>query len=98
VVAVTLAPTCDPSAARSVTTDEPGTQRFDDPGQGARRYYRFPGGCVTYEFFDSARADEQLVALADATLGFVPRERVAGYVRDRTGLELCGAGVSCPGG
>ncbi|HEY6746977.1 MAG TPA: phosphatase PAP2 family protein [Mycobacteriales bacterium] len=100
VVAVTLAPSCDTSTASVVASDEPGTERSDDPGRGSgpRRFYRFPGGCVTYEFSESAGGNRELVALADATLGFVPREQVASYVRAETGLALCGAGVSCPGG
>ena len=65
---------------------------------GPRRFYRFPGGCVTYQFSRSGRTDRQLVAFADAALDFVPRERVVAYVREQTGLALCGAGVSCPGG
>ena len=82
-----------------MASDEPGVERFDaDQGSGSRRLYRFPGGCVTYEFGGSARTDRQLQALADATLDFVPRDRVAAYVREQTGLALCGAGVSCPGG
>jgi tRNA A-37 threonylcarbamoyl transferase component Bud32 len=97
VVTVTLTETCDPGAARSVATDEPGTQRFDDAGQ-PRRFYRFAGGCVLQEFSRSAASDRSVLALADATLAFVPRERVVAYVRDQTGLALCGAGVSCPGG
>jgi tRNA A-37 threonylcarbamoyl transferase component Bud32 len=95
VVAVTLVATCDLAAAQAVNSDQPGTERFD---AGQRRVYRFPGGCVTYEFSGSGRDDPQLQALADATLDFVPRDRVATYVREQTGLGLCGAGVSCPGG
>ena len=95
VVAVTLTPTCDLAAARAVDSDQPGTERFD---AAERRVYRFPGGCVTYEFTGSARDDRQLQALTDASLDFVPRDRVAAYVREQTGLALCGAGVSCPGG
>ena len=95
VVAVTLTPTCDLAAARAVNSDQPGTERFD---AAERRVYRFPGGCVTYEFTGSARDDRQLQALTDASLDFVPRARVAAYVREQTGLALCGAGVSCPGG
>jgi tRNA A-37 threonylcarbamoyl transferase component Bud32/membrane-associated phospholipid phosphatase len=100
VVDVTLTPTCDTSSARAVASDQPGAQRFDDPdgASGPRRLYRFPGGCVAYQFSGSARTDRQLQALADATLDFVPRDRVAAYVREQTGLALCGAGVSCPGG
>jgi tRNA A-37 threonylcarbamoyl transferase component Bud32/membrane-associated phospholipid phosphatase len=96
VVTMRLTDACETAAARSVTTDEPGTQRFDDGS--ARRFYRFSGGCVTYEFSAEAAGDQGLRQLADAALGFVPRERVAGHVRDRTGLVLCGAGASCPGG
>ena len=95
VVTVTLAPTCDLVAARAVDTHQPGIERFD---AGSRRVYRFAGGCVTYEFIGSARNDRQLQALADGALDFVPRDRVVTYVRDQTGLALCGAGVSCPGG
>ena len=95
VVVVTLTATCDLAAARAVESDQPGVERFD---AGPQRLYRFPGGCVTYEFSGSARGDRQLQALADATLDFVPRDRVAAYVRDQTGLALCGAGVPCPGG
>ena len=95
VVTVTLAPTCDLSAARAVDSHQPGIERLD---AGPRRVYRFAGGCVTYEFIGSARADRQLQALADGTLDFVPRDRVVAYVREQTGLALCGAGVSCPGG
>ena len=100
VVTVTLVETCDTSAARPVATDETGRQRFDagPSGQGPDRFYRFPGGCVTYEFSEPAGQDRDLVALAGTALAFVPRERVVAYVREQTGLALCGAGVSCPGG
>ncbi len=102
VVAVTLAETCDTSTARPVPTDETGTQRFDDAvqsnqGSRPRRFYRFPGGCVTYDFSPSSRSDSKLMALADSALTFVAREQVATYVREQSGLTLCGAGASCPG-
>jgi len=100
VVAVTLTGTCDTAAARPVSTDEAGTQRFDDDaaqGSRPRRIYRFPGGCVTYDFSPATREDRELLALADSALAFVAREEVAGYVREQTGLSLCGAGTSCPG-
>ncbi len=101
VVTVTLTETCDPGAARSVTSDEPAMQRFDDarqPGQKFRRLYRFAGGCATYEYSGYAAGDRRVLSLAGATLTFVPREEVAAYVRAETGLALCGAGVACPGG
>jgi len=101
VVTVRLAGTCDPAGARPLASDEPGTERFDDTGSSGRaprRFYRFPGGCVTYEFSREAAGDRGLIDLAQAALGFVDRERVAGYVRDQSGLVLCGAGARCPGG
>ena len=104
VVAVTLAETCDTAAARPVSTDEVGMQRFDEgavPSSQAtqpRRFYLFPGGCVRYDFFPSTLRDPKLMALAGSALAFVPREQVADYVREQSGQILCGAGASCPGG
>ena len=55
-VTVTLTGSCDTSSARPVPTDETGTERFDsDPaasggGSGPDRFYRLPGGCVTYDY------------------------------------------------
>ncbi|HST64497.1 MAG TPA: phosphatase PAP2 family protein [Mycobacteriales bacterium] len=99
VVAVWLTATCDTSAARPVPTDEAGVQRFEDDGSGSRprRFYRFPGGCITYEFSAATRTDRTLLAQADSALAVVGREQVAAYVRDQTGLSLCGAGAGCPG-
>jgi len=104
VVVLTLAATCDTTTARPVPTDEAGTQRFDDDAVGSnqgsrpRRFYRVPGGCVTYDFSPSTRSDPKLTALTELALAFVAREQVAAYVREQSGLPLCGAGTSCPGG
>jgi len=100
VVAMTLTEMCDTSTAEPVPTDGTGLQRFDDDTaeSGPRRFYRFPGGCVTYDFFPSTRNDPELMTAVDAALDFVPRERVTGYVRQQSGLPLCGAGTGCPGG
>jgi membrane-associated phospholipid phosphatase len=103
VVTVTLTETCDTSTARPVPTDEAGTQRFyqdaagSDEAPEARRFYRFPGGCVSYDFSPSTRGNPSLTALIDSALAFVPREQVGSYVREQSGLTLCGAGASCPG-
>jgi hypothetical protein len=53
---------------------------------------------LTYDFSPSTRSDPELTARADEALGFVAREQVATYVRGQSGLTLCGAGESCPGG
>jgi tRNA A-37 threonylcarbamoyl transferase component Bud32 len=103
-VTVTFAGSCDTSGARRVSTDEAGTERFDKDtaapsgGSGPDRFYRFPGGCVTYAYSSRARTDPTFTADADAALGFLPRDELAAYVREQSGQSLCGAGTTCPGG
>ena len=102
-VTVTLAGSCDTSSARPVSTDEIGTERFDsDPAassgaSGPDRFYRLPGGCVTYDYSVLARTDPELTAAADSALGFLPRDELVAYVHEQTGQPLCGAGTTCPG-
>ena len=102
---VTLQPKgeCDVSGATPVPSDEVGTLRYEDP-QGLRpnlrttRYYLFPGGCVTYRLSFSGEASPSLLFQADQAIRFQPREEIVASVRERSGLDLCGAGASCPGG
>jgi len=102
-VTVTLAGSCDTSSAWPVSTDEIGTERFDsDPAassgaSGPDRFYRLPGGCVTYDYSVLARTDPELTAAADSALGFLPRDELVAYVHEQTGQPLCGAGTTCPG-
>jgi len=102
-VTVTLTGSCDTSSARPVSTDEIGTERFDsDPAassgaSGPDRFYRLPGGCVTYDYSVRARTDPELTAAADGALGFFPRDELVAYVQEQAGQPLCGAGTTCPG-
>jgi hypothetical protein len=102
-VTVTLAGGCDTSSARPVSTDEAGTERFDSDaaassgGSGPDRFYRLPGGCVTYDYSVPARTDPELAASVDGALGFLARDDLAAYVHEQAGLPLCGAGTTCPG-
>jgi hypothetical protein len=102
-VTVTLAGSCDTSNARPVPTDEAGTERFDNAGaastggSGPDRFYRLPGGCVTYDYSRSARIDPTLIAAADGALGFLSRDDLVAYVHEQAGQPLCGAGTTCPG-
>ena len=61
------------------------------------RFYRFPGGCVTYDYSDDARTDPELIAAADGALGFLARDDLVAYVEEQSGQPLCGAGTTCPG-
>jgi tRNA A-37 threonylcarbamoyl transferase component Bud32 len=100
-VTVTLAGSCDTSSARPVSTDEAGTQRFDNdaaaPSGGPDRFYRLPGGCVTYDYSAPARTDPELTAAADGALSFLPRNDLVAYVQEQAGQPLCGADTTCPG-
>lgn len=102
-VSVTLAGSCDTSSARPVSTDEAGTERFDvdaaatSGGSGPDRFYRLPGGCVTYDYSVAARSDPQLTAAADGALSFLARDKLVAYVQEQADLPLCGAGTTCPG-
>ena len=100
--AITLTETCDTAGARQILSDEPGTQRFErplsfEPQFSALRFYRFPGGCITYEFRFSPGASPVLAGAVDTAVAFVPRSRLVSYVRHTEGLALCGRGVPCPG-
>ncbi|HTQ94655.1 MAG TPA: phosphatase PAP2 family protein [Streptosporangiaceae bacterium] len=101
-VTVTLSAACDVSGIQPEPSDQPGTQRFDSqPIVGARftglRFYTFPGGCVSYRFEFAPGASPLLATAVDTGVAFMPRVRLANYVRAKEGLTLCGRGAPCPG-
>jgi hypothetical protein len=86
-----------------VEPDEAGTARFEQPETlrphfSGNRYYTFPGGCVTYRFaFQSGSGATAIEALeATSALTFFSRAKGVKLLR-KEDLDLCGAGVSCPG-
>jgi hypothetical protein len=104
-VEATLEPSgeCDVSGATQVPSDEVRTKRYEDPQRlrpdlRTTRYYLFPGGCVTYRFAFTGEPDASLLFAADQALRFQPRGEIAQSVIRQAGLDLCGAGVACPGG
>jgi len=101
-ITVTLSATCDLSGAAQVLSDQPGTMRFDRPlSQRAqfaeRRFYTFPGGCVTYQFNFVSGASPLLANAAHGAVGLMPRALLVDQVRSTEGLALCGRGAPCPG-
>jgi hypothetical protein len=104
-VEATLEPrsACNVSGATLVPTDEIGTRRYERP-QSLRpelrttRYYIFPGGCVTYRISFTGDPDPSLLFDADQALTFEPRRELVETVKEVAGLDLCGAGMACPGG
>ncbi len=94
---------CDVTHATQVPSDQVGARRFEEaerlpPQLTSTRYYLFPGGCVIYRFRFGAEASGSLVLVANAALALEPRTRLVDKVEYSTGLRLCGAGASCPGG
>jgi hypothetical protein len=92
---------CDVSDAVPAPTDEPGTERFEDPEQlqpelRLTRYYLFDGGCVRYRLRFGSGAMTALLFQADQILAFQPRSDLVAEVHDDAGLRLCGADVECP--
>lgn len=77
-----LVPACDVSAAVPATSEFRVTERFEHikqlaPGFRASRYYRFEGGCVTWDFeFDEEASATEAVALGEA-LRLIPRQELS---------------------
>jgi tRNA A-37 threonylcarbamoyl transferase component Bud32/membrane-associated phospholipid phosphatase len=91
---------CGLDGAVPTPSDEVGTERLERPQQLSpalrnRRFYLFPGGCVTYEFDFDPGAGAALIFDVEEALGFVPRTVLIDAVQDRNGLALCGAGTEC---
>jgi len=100
-ITVTLTAACDTSGAQQITSDQPGTRRFEDPLSLAPqfsdlRFYTFPGGCATYRFKFAPGASPVLADTASSALSFQPRAAVVDFVQRTEGLALCGRGAACP--
>jgi tRNA A-37 threonylcarbamoyl transferase component Bud32 len=93
---------CPVTEAVPVASDEVGIERYEQPVQLppeliGRRTYLFGGGCVVYEFRFSGSASAALTVEVDEALSFLPRAELIAEVDERSGLRLCGAGVTCDG-
>jgi membrane-associated phospholipid phosphatase len=101
-ITVTLTATCDTSGARQIPSDQPGASRFERPLSlvpvfSSLRFYRFPGGCVTYDFRFLPRASPVLALAVDSALAFQPRSSLVRHVWRTEKLLVCGRGAACPG-
>jgi hypothetical protein len=67
------------------------------PGYSDVRYYIFPGGCATYQFFFAPGASPVLAATVASAVAFMPRSELVSYVQRTENLALCGRGAACPG-
>jgi hypothetical protein len=98
-VRVTLTRTCAVGNAESQDDfGEPGTHRWflflrtPSPATGYDevQYYRFEGGCVTYQYVFQPGTPGTFISDMNAALTFVPRTEVAAFVRDAFDQTLCG--------
>ena len=101
-VTITLTATCDIAGAQQIPSDQPGRSQFERPPSlvpehSDVRYYVFPGGCVTYQFFFAPGASPVLATTVDSAVAFMPRSELVSYVQRTENLALCGRGATCPG-
>jgi hypothetical protein len=101
-ITVTLTAACDTSGTQQITSDQPGTRRFEHPlsltpQYSGLRFYTFPGGCITYRFSFAPGASPVLGGAAGSALSFQPRQGLVNFVWRTEGLALCGRGAACPG-
>jgi hypothetical protein len=94
---------CSVRGATEVPSDEVGVRRYErvrslPPRLRSTRTYRFPGGCVIYDFALRGTQTGSLLADADSALAFQSRRPLVASVRHRFDLALCGAGAPCTGG
>jgi len=100
-ITVTLTAACDTSGAQQMTSDQPGTRRFEHPLSLAPQYsnlrfYTFPGGCITYRFSFTPGASPVLGGAIGGALSSQPRPTLVDFVLHTEGLALCGRGAVCP--
>lgn len=77
---------CDLGAATSTPTEFERTSRYEwilevEPRFKGNRYYRFDGGCVTWEFDFDADAPAAMAVELASSLAFVDREQVNADMR-----------------
>jgi hypothetical protein len=101
-VTITLSAACDSAGAQQIPSDQPGTRRYERPVSlqpqfTELRFYRFAGGCATYDIRFASGSSPLLAIPVDGAVAFVPRSRLVDYVQSTEDLVLCGRGARCPG-
>ena len=84
---------CDTRGATEIPSERYGLSRFErvtqvTPQYLGRRYYVFPGGCLTVVFALSGDNRGEALALATQSIGVVGREELAGQVHEASGRRL----------
>jgi hypothetical protein len=77
-IKVRLEESCDTSGSTEILSDREGLQRFErvtrtTPHFEGERYYRFDGGCITFEFRLGGESRGEPLALATSAVGVISR-------------------------
>jgi hypothetical protein len=77
-ITVRLEASCTTSGATEILSDREGMQRFErvtqtTPHYQGKRYYRFDGGCITFEFRLAGESRGEPLAVATQAVGVISR-------------------------
>jgi hypothetical protein len=92
-IGVTLTRRCDVHGAVEQASRHIGISRYarvDSTGSkyAGEWYYRFAGGCITYQFNLHSKAGDESIAAISAGLDFVSRDTVRRWVREHSDGRL----------
>jgi hypothetical protein len=86
-IKVRLTRSCDTSGSTEILSDREGMQRFEritrtTPHFEGERYYRFDGGCITFEFRLAGESRAEPLALATQAVGVISRADLIDQVHE----------------
>ncbi len=92
-IEVRITADCDTRGATEIPSERYGLSRFErvtqvTPQYLGRRYYVFPGGCLTVVFALSGDNRGEALALATQSIGVVGRQELAAQVHEASGRRL----------
>ena len=92
-ITVSLTPTCNVDGTTEIPTDREGLRRLErvatlSPHYTGRRFYLFPGGCLTFAFRLAGDTPGEGLALATQSIGVISRTDLRAQVRRESGGRL----------
>jgi hypothetical protein len=92
-ITVRLEASCDTSGSTEILSDREGMQRFErvrqtTPHFQGNRYYRFDGGCITFEFRLTGQSRGEPLALATQAVGVISRADLIEQVHENSDGRL----------
>jgi hypothetical protein len=92
-IEVRLEASCNTAGATEITSDREDMRRFERvqqtaPTYAGKRYYVFPGGCITFVFQLDGDSRGEPLALASQVVGVISREVLRAQVHDSSGGRL----------